>query len=205
MKKLLTLMVFMAMASAVQAQYEEGDFTIMPRAGLTVSNLSDGDKWKPELTFGVDFEHFVADEFSFSGGVLFTKQGCIYNYLDEDTKSGEEVKLHVYYGAIPIMANYYVLPGLALKAGIQPAFRVKAKIQQGGSSIDLDKALSVLYSESDVKINTFDFSIPVGLAYEYKGITLDARYNIGLTNLISGAETVRHSVFVLTLGYKISQ
>ncbi|MCR4581952.1 MAG: PorT family protein, partial [Prevotella sp.] len=104
------------------------------------------------------------------------------------------------------MANLYVLPGFAIKAGIQPGFRVKAKIQQGSTTIDLDKALNLLYEDTDVKINKFDFSIPVGLSYEIKGITLDARYNIGLTKLISGAdETVRNSVFVLTLGYKLGR
>jgi len=206
MKKLFTLIALTAITLTVQAQHEEGDFTIQPRVGLTVSNLSDGDKWKANVTAGVDFEHFLSDEFSLSAGVLFTNQGCIYNSLEDGKTSTEEVKMDVYYGAIPLMANYYVLPGLALKAGIQPAFRVKAKIKQGNTSIDVDNALRLLYENDDVKLNQFDFAIPVGLSYEFSGVTLDARYNIGLTKLISGSEeTVRNSVFVFTLGYKFGR
>ncbi len=206
MKKLFTLIALMAMVSTVQAQHEEGDFVFQPRVGLTVSNLSDGDKWKTSLTAGIDFEHFLTDQFSLSAGVLFTNQGCVYNYLEEGSTSKDEVKLDVFYGAIPFMANYYVLPGLALKAGIQPAFRVKAKMKQGSTTIDMDNALRLLYGDSDVKISKFDLSIPVGFSYEYSNITLDVRYNIGLTKLVTGTdETVRNSVFVFTLGYKFGQ
>ncbi len=204
MKKLFTLIALMAITLTVQAQHEEGEFTIQPRVGMTVSNLTDGDKWKANFTAGVDFEHFFTDQFSLGVGVLFTNQGCIYNSVNEQTKAEEDLKFDIYYGAIPIMANVYVLPGLALKAGLQPAFRMKAKAKQGGTSIDIDKALMLLADES-TKMNKFDLSIPVGLSYEISGITLDARYNIGLTNLISGAEPARNSVFVFTLGYKFSR
>lgn len=204
MKKLFTLIALMAITLTVQAQHEEGEFTIQPRVGMTVSNLTDGDKWKANFTAGVDFEHFFTDQFSLGVGVLFTNQGCIYNSLNEQTKAEEDLKFDIYYGAIPIMANVYVLPGLALKAGLQPAFRMKAKAKQGGTSIDIDKALMLLADES-TKMNKFDLSIPVGLSYEISGITLDVRYNIGLTNLISGAEPARNSVFVFTLGYKFSR
>ncbi|MCR4582423.1 MAG: PorT family protein, partial [Prevotella sp.] len=136
MKKLFTLVALMAMVLSAQAQHEEGDFTIQPRAGITFSNLSDGDKWKIAPTFGVEFEHFLNDEFSLAAGVLFTNQGCVYNPIDNT--SDEKIKMHVYYGTLPIMANLYVLPGFAIKAGIQPGFRVKAKIQQGSTTIDLD-------------------------------------------------------------------
>jgi len=206
MKKLFTLIALMAMTLTVQAQHEEGEFTIQPRVGMTVSNLTDGDKWRVNFAAGIDFEHFVTDQFSLGVGVLFTKQGCIYNEINEDTKAEEDLKLDLYYGAIPIMANLYVLPGLALKAGLQPAFRMKAKARQGGSSLDIDNALSLLYGDTGVKMNKFDLSIPVGLSYEISGITLDARYNIGLTHLMSGVdENVRNSVFVFTLGYKFSR
>ena len=89
---------------------------------------------------------------------------------------------------IPMMANVYVVPGLAVKLGIQPGFMV-----------DKDDA-------SDV--NTFDLSIPVGLSYEYNNFVLDGRYNWGVTkinkNSVKGADDTRNSVFQITLGYKFS-
>ena len=54
---------------------------------------------------------------------------------------------------IPVLANVYVVPGLAVKLGVQPGFMV-----------DKDDAEDV---------NTFDLSIPVGLSYEYNNFVLD--------------------------------
>jgi opacity protein-like surface antigen len=52
-------------------------------------------------------------------------------------------------------------------------------------------------------MNKFDLAIPVGLSYEYNHITLDARYNIGITKLFSDSDdTVRNQVVAVTLGYK---
>ena len=205
MKKLLTLMALMAVALSAQAQYEEGDITIQPKVGMTISNITDGDKSKINLTYGVEFERFFTDQFSASLGVMFTNQGCKYDIYSADGAGSvsDDLKLDIYYGTLPIMANYYVLPGLALKAGIQPAFRVKARIEQNGNKIDLDNAIDAMYDGNDNKLNTFDLSIPVGFSYEFKGITFDARYNFGVTKLISNSdESIYNKVFIMTLGYK---
>ena len=205
MKKLLTLMALMAVALSAQAQYEEGDITIQPKVGMTISNITDGDKSKINLTYGVEFERFFTDQFSASLGVMFTNQGCKYDIYSADGAGNvsDDLKLDIYYGTLPIMANYYVLPGFALKAGIQPAFRVKARIEQNGNKIDLDNAIDAMYDGNDNKLNTFDLSIPVGFSYEFKGITFDARYNIGVTKLISNTdESIYNKVFIMTLGYK---
>ena len=205
MKKLLTLMALMAVALSAQAQYEEGDITIQPKVGMTISNITDGDKSKINLTYGVEFERFFTDQFSASLGVMFTNQGCKYDIYSADGAGNvsDDLKLDIYYGTLPIMANYYVLPGLALKAGIQPAFRVKARIEQNGNKIDLDNAIDAMYDGNDNKMNTFDLSIPVGFSYEFKGITFDARYNFGVTKLISNSdESIYNKVFIMTLGYK---
>ena len=55
-----------------------------------------------------------------------------------------------------------------------------------------------------MKINKFDLSIPIGLSYEISNVTLDARYNFGVTKVFSGLDTaVRNQLFVVTLGYKL--
>ena len=207
MKKLLTLVALMALTLSAQAQHEQGDVTIQPRVGFTISNITDGDKSKVNLAYGVDFERFFADQFSVSLGLMFTNQGCKYEIYKAVESGGsltkETIKMNLYYGALPIMANYYVLPGLALKAGIQPAYRVKAKIESGDTKLDLDNAVAMLFPGEGVKLNSFDLSIPVGLSYEFIGITADVRYNIGLTKLISNTDkSIRNSVFTVTLGYK---
>lgn len=205
MKKTLILLAMLTASIAVKAQYEEGDILIQPRVGITISNITDGDKSKINVTYGVEFERFFTDQFSLAAGVLFTNQGCKYEIFDADN-SNKDTKLNLYYGALPITANYYVLPGLALKAGIQPAFRVKANMMYGDEKMDFDKMMAMLYPGNDVKMNTFDFSIPVGFSYEFNRITLDARYNFGLTKLISGSDDAIHNkVFAITLGYKFGR
>lgn len=205
MKKLFTMVVLMTISLTALAQHEEGDITIQPKVGMTISNITDGDNWKINLTYGVEFERFFTDQFSASLGVMFTNQGCKYKVYTDYGDIGVEsypIKLDIYYGTLPIMANYYVLPGLALKAGIQPAFRVKARVEQDGTKIDLDRAIDAMYDGNDNKLRTFDLSIPVGFSYEFKGITFDARYNIGVTKLISDTdEGIYHKVFIMTLGY----
>ena len=205
MKKILTLVALMAVTLSAKAQHEEGDVTIQPRVGITISNITDGDKSKTNLTYGVDFERFFTDQFSVGLGVMFTNQGCKYDVLSSDGTGStkiNDIKFNIYYGILPIMANYYVLPGLALKAGIQPAFRVKANLESDGSKLDLDNTLDALFG-GDTKLNTFDLSIPVGVSYEYAGITLDARYNFGVTKLISNAQkSIYNKVITVTLGYK---
>ena len=197
MKKIFVMAVAALMVTQrVSAQHEEGDFTIQPRVGITMSNMTNtnGAKTKLNVTYGVEFEHFFTDEFCVAAGVLFTDQGA---KLDDD------VTMNIYYGHLPITLNYYVLPGLAAKVGIQPGFRVKANVNEDGTKIDFDKFLAALYPGEDVKMSTFDLAFPVGLSYEYSRVTLDARYNWSVLKLIKGIdETVRNSAFAITLGYK---
>ena len=65
---------------------------------------------------------------------------------------------------IPVMANFYVAKGFALKIGVQPGILVNDNIN------------------GDCK--SFNFSIPVGLSYEFNnGITLDLRGGYSLTRV----------------------
>jgi hypothetical protein len=94
------------------------------------------------------------------------------------------------------MANYYVMPGLAIKAGIQAGLNVKheGKVEADGNSVTSDLQ----------HVNTVDFSIPLGASYEFSNFVIDARYNLGLTKIydVSGV-TSKNSVIQVTLGYKI--
>ena len=205
MKKLLTLIALAAFTVTAQAQHEEGESTIQPRIGITMSTVTDEEdaKMKLNLTYGIEFEYYVSDKLGLAAGVLFTNQGYQSDYYNLDNTK-ETMKLDNYYTAIPITVNYYLIEGLAIKAGIQPALRVKTRFKMGSEKLDLDDYLDLLFTNKEVTLNKFDLSIPVGLSYEYNRVTLDARYNIGLTKLYSGIDdSSRNSVITVTHGYKL--
>ena len=188
MKKLLVMAAVMLASVGAYAQHAVGSFTLQPKVGMNIANLTDADDADARIGFvgGLETEYQATDIFSLSAGVLYSMQGCKYDNDKVKTTS----KLD--YINIPIMANVYVAKGLAVKLGVQPAFNVNSEVKfsNGNSSVSKD---------ADVK--SFDFSIPVGISYEYSNVVLDARYNWGLTKVVDGSDS-KNSVFQITLGYK---
>ena len=203
MKKLFLLVAIMAMTVVAKAQHEEGDFTIQPRVGVTFATMTgeDNAKMKTNLTYGLEFERFFTDEFSVAAGILFSNLGFKTSVFTVNNVENK-VTLNNYYGLIPITLNYYVVEGLAIKAGVQPSFRVKTQIKEGDTKLDLDNALD-MYFGNEASINRFDLAIPVGLSYEFRRITVDARYNFGLVKVFKGTKNNFYNRYIsLTLGYK---
>lgn len=188
MKKLLVMAAVMLASVGAYAQHAVGSFTLQPKVGMNIANLTDADDADARIGFvgGLETEYQATDIFSLSAGVLYSMQGCKYDYNNVKTTN----KLD--YINIPIMANVYVAKGLAVKLGVQPAFNVNSewKATSGKSSVS-----------RDVDVKSFDFSIPVGISYEYSNVVLDARYNWGLTKVADGSDS-KNSVFQITLGYK---
>ena len=63
----------------------------------------------------------------------------------------------------------------------------------------------IVYVESELskEFNKVDFSIPLAISYDYKGIFAEARYNLGLTNIMKDdPENGKHRVWQFTIGYK---
>lgn len=190
MKKFFAMAAFVLSSVGAFAQYSAGDFTIQPKVGLNVSSLTEDDaEFKAGFVGGVELEYHVSPVVGISGGLLYSMQGAKVKDLDD-------AKINMDYVNIPILANFYVAPGFALKAGIQPAFNVSNKVKYQGITIDYDK-----YASDGAEVKTFDFSIPIGASYEYQNFVLDARYNIGVSKVAEG-DAGRNSVFQLTLGYK---
>lgn len=203
MKKLFLLVAIMAITVAAKAQHEEGDFTIQPRVGVTFATMTGEDdaKMKTNLTYGLEFERFFTDEFSVAAGILFSNLGFKTSVFTVNNVENK-VTLNNYYGLIPITLNYYVVEGLAIKAGVQPSFRMKTQIKEGDTKLDLDNALD-MYFGNEASINRFDLAIPVGLSYEFRRITVDARYNFGLVKVFKGTKNNYFNRYIsLTLGYK---
>lgn len=199
------MMAFASLGSF--AQSAPGTFTLQPKIGMNVSTVTDESNIKARIGFtgGAELGYQVNNIFAITGGLMYSMQGA---KSDFEELNGT-VKLD--YINIPILANVYVLKGLALKAGIQPAFNVNKSVSVGGISMDIEDAYKNV--GIDCKVNTFDLSMPMGISYETHGIVLDARYNLGLTKIFNAdfeyegkrmKPDEKHSVFQFTIGYKFN-
>ena len=199
MKRLIIFAVVLMTTITAMAQFEEGDFTVAPKVGLNIATLSDADKAITDLHFGLEAEYMVTDNFSLGIGAIMSNQGAKY------TSGNVESKVDLDYVHIPILGSYYLLSGLAVKAGVQPGFKMKAKVKGDGATVDLDDYFQLTNPllDEDLKVNSFTFSIPVGISYEYKNVVLDARYNWGLTKVLNQGDAFYNRVFMLSLGYKL--
>lgn len=192
MKKMMMIAVMALVAMTASAQKtlrDSGTFTLQPKAGLALGNFS-GDYIKvsgqddPTIRVGfiagVEGEYYINDWLSAAAGVNYAQQG--WKFDDETTKLD--------FLNIPLTANFYVAPGLALKTGFQIGFMLSAK--------DDDIDVKELYESTNI-------SIPLGISYEISNFVFDARYNIGLSNLYkhSGSDFKgRSDLIQITVGYK---
>lgn len=187
MKKLLLMLALCGSMLTANAQREVGTLTLKPMVGMTVASLtnSDGAKAKVGLAAGAEFEYQVSDKFSLTAGAVYSMQGA---------KADNNITIKLEYINVPILANYYVANGLAIKAGIQPGFKTKAQ-SKGIISNDYQDIESV---------KSVDFSIPVGVSYEISDFVIDARYQFGLTKVskFDDDASAKNSVFMFTVGYK---
>jgi hypothetical protein len=167
MKKMMMIAVMAVMcltANAQKMRHNAGKITIQPMVGFSVGTFRgeyssatiSGNKARVGLAIGAEAEYYTTtDWLSLSAGVK-------YEQLGWEWKNASTVKLD--YIDIPLMANFYVAKGFALKIGLQPGFLVN--------------------DNANGECKSFNFSIPVGLSYEFKnGITLDLRGGYSLTRV----------------------
>lgn len=198
MKKFFTFIAAAFMAISASAQSEAGSFTLQPNVGFTYTtatgDLGDGRDGAFALTAGVEGMYMVNDKFGAALGLNYTG----YNTSVEVKK--EDLVYSNYYFNIPVTANYYVAPGLAIKAGIAVNFLSTAKLD-GYDEFEFDYGfVSAKGKVKDLYKSTF-FSIPVGASYEFNDFVFDARYNFGVSKAAKGGDG-SFNALTFTVGYK---
>lgn len=197
MKKIFAIAAMAVACLSANAQQAAGTWSVTPKVGIAATNQfisGDGDSYNGDakigLVAGAEVTYQASNRWGISAGALYTMEGAKWG--DENYKENFE------YINVPILANFYPCHGLAIKAGVQPGFLTKAKYSYDS-----------VVGKGDVDIkdncNSVDFSIPVGVSYEFDaGIMLDARYNIGISNIYknTGDVKTRNLVFQFTVGYK---
>ena len=194
MKKTIITIMLAIVSMATFAQNEPGTLTIYPRVGVNFSKFADSgigyfdgqsiayteSKFKPGLVLGVEGEYQLSDLFAISGGVLYSQQGERYD-LPSDSKEYDKVKYDNI--NIPLLAVFKTRIGLSVKCGLQP---------------------ELVINNPDFKARKVNLSLPLGVAYEYKDLSLDLRYNLGMTNVMDlDGITSKNRTIMLTFGYGI--
>ncbi|WP_455063611.1 porin family protein [Prevotella sp.] len=188
MKKIMLVAALMLSSVATFAQHAVGSFNLQPKVGVSIANVTEFKGTDPRVgvVAGLEGEYQATDIFSVSAGVLYSMQGAKGNWgnLIDATNRLDYIN-------VPIMANVYVVKGLAVKLGVQPGFNVSNKISANNRAT----------VDNLVKAQSVDVAIPVGVSYEYNNFQLDARYNWGVSKAYK-FDKAKNSVFQITLGYK---
>jgi opacity protein-like surface antigen len=199
-KHLLPIIVAL-MPLMSNAQSEVGSLNIQPKIGLNIATMTAEDaKSRKAFAAGVEAEYFVHQNVSLSAGAIYSQQGVRDSKeigITDMAAPDADCNFILDYINIPIMANIYASNGLAVKAGIQPGFRIRSKFKltADGTTINADNFT-----------RNFDLAIPLGVSYEFNNLQFDIRYNIGITNATHDKYTesgnAKNRVVQITLGYK---
>lgn len=221
---LMAAMSVVVLAASAQARYDEGTITIQPRLGGTNAELTHtpnlpiagvpGGIDAEDITgflIGADVEYYLTDRIGLSAGLNLSQAGT--GWKDTDLVSGgtkysfSDMKIQTTYLNVPLMFNYYVLKGFALKAGVQMSFLTNAKFKAKEGRNDGSESWEKSYSEGcKDSFKKFDLAIPIGLSYEFKiPIVLDLRYDIGLMKTLKDSDKSNcNRVIDFTVGYKFA-
>lgn len=187
MKKLYLLLLSGFFFAAATAQVQFG-----VKAGANFSTFtgdnSAGAKTKVGFNAGALVSLPLFNEFSLQPEVVFSGQGF---KVDEQGSTGS---LNANYINVPVLFKYNNPTGFFLETGPQIGFLMSAKIKAGGQTQDFKD-----------QFNSTDFSWAFGLGYLIKSanVGIDARYNLGLSNIAkdSGSDKVKNSVFQVGVFY----
>lgn len=232
-------------AKAQETESPVGKFSLIPHLGVGLSNWSNnrmvvGDaegnlksQYQAGFTGGLDVEYRATNEVGVVLGVNYARQGFKFPSYQTETKTNDGTTLYGYnnihanldYIQVPLMVKAYVTRNLSLMLGVQAGILCgDGKLNMDFTTATIGKTSEngeVTTKETETLTSTWptkkvNVSIPIGLSYEYMGVILDARYNLGLTNVsdISNIkdkngesyinENCKNNGFVLSVGYRIT-
>lgn len=231
MKRFFFLSLFAIAFMAVSAQKKVGTLSVMPKVGLCLANISNsnisydltGDnanvaaKYRAGFTGGAELEYQFQLQCSFSIGALYALQGCRYKDFSNEV-SGQagsysgcsNMAMGLHYLQVPVLVNVYLTKGLAIKAGIQPAFLLGAKAKYDVTDFVVGADGGAVYEtprhvRTNIKGNfrSTDLSMPIGISYEYSNVIMEARYHLSLTKVEKHINS-KNRWFTFSVGYRLN-
>lgn len=197
MKKiLLTALVAVMCMGGVFAQLSMG-----PKVGLNVSSLTgDGSNYRAGVNAGIFANYRINNLLAIQPEFIYSMQGAVSDEIPLGSKS-LKTTYTLHYLDIPVLLKVYPWRGLNVQVGPQFGFCVsdEFELKVGDEKISSNDFKEYGYEQV---ARTFDFSIALGLGYEFDfGLVVDARYNFGLTDISDDGEG-KNTLLMISLGYK---
>jgi hypothetical protein len=189
MKKLFSVLVVLSLLWVVPAGAGPGDVAVGFKGGLNLANWGgedgSGSDSKTGFAAGGVLDYDFSNVFALQFEVLYTQKGV------KEESGGVTDKFKLNYIEVPVLAKFMigVKPGAKaiphVFAGPSVAFEVGCSVSEEGGGV----SLSADCSELGLSTNSVDvgavFGAGVDILAGAKGrVTLDARYTLGLTNII---------------------
>jgi Outer membrane protein beta-barrel domain len=180
--------------------YSQVQVALGIKAGPNFANIDTkstlGENYDGRTGFhGGAFALFKLTKIGIQPELLFSQQGTTINF------NGNDLKQNYSYMNIPVMIKFYLIGGLNLQAGPQFGFITKAE----GETIDIQTG-DVTTEDIKDELKGSDISVGLGAGWDLPfGLTLDARYNLGLSkvNDSAGSEDAKNQVFQISVGFKL--
>ena len=187
MRNLLLIAYLSVFSLQVMGQKTVGTWSVKPTVGMAVYTFTgkdtDDEEFQTGLLGGADLQWQCHSRLALSLGMLYVREGSkeVGNFVLSDGSDKvieESMTSHtkLAYLDIPLMVNYYLSEGLAVKAGLQ---------------------MGVLL-DADVDLSMRGMSVGLGISYEYKNVVVEGRYVFGLTR-VSNDKVVEYGDSQITL------
>ncbi len=159
-------------------------------ATLSNNNNSQGYKNRAGMHAGLLAQVHLGPNMAIQPEVVYSSQGTKYNVGDQ------EHNLKLNYVNVPLMVQAKVGGGLYAQAGPQIGFLI-------GTADKVNDVETGFFSTEDFKKT--DVAIGFGLGYAGASpIGIDARYNLGLTNInAGGTNNIKNNVLQIGLTYRL--
>lgn len=170
MKRVLLVLIAAGSAMFASAQIQFGVKAAYNLANITFSPSQPGVSSKSDFSAGILASIPLLASCSLQPEIMYSGQGTSFS---DSFATG---KLNYGYLNVPVLFKYQHSSGLFVETGPQVGFLLSAKETADGQS-------------ADTKSNTqsTDFSWVFGLGFKLPlGLGIDARYNLGLTNVAKG-------------------
>jgi hypothetical protein len=183
MKKILLLAVVVFLVKATFAQ-KGVEFGL--KGGVNFANLKDDANSTTESRTGWHagaLAHIhVSQHFAVQPELVYSAQGAEYG----------NAKLRLGYVNIPVLAQYMFADGFRLQTGPQLGILAGSDVKTANTETDIDDGFK-----------TVDVAWSFGTGYLMKsGLGIDARYNLGLTNIREANPDLKNRVWQVGLFYQ---